>query len=161
MGTKTKIQFENKKHNNDQWLDSITLKSYYENVLGMPPEVTSFYDPIMASIIGFGCDALSAYWGKYFEMPGFLKTSQIKAPFLQSFPGGNTGIARHFIKKLINKYTLYFCLEYLDYSSNLFLISSSLFAFATIFFCSLFNSFIGTLDIFKFLLLSKLTKQLN
>ena len=67
----------------------------------MPPEVTSFYDPIMASIIGFGCDALSAYWGKYFEMPGFLKTSQIKAPFLQSFPGGNTGIARHFIKKLI------------------------------------------------------------
>ena len=92
---------ENKKHNNDQWLDSITLKSYYENVLGMPPEVTSFYDPIMASIIGFGCDALSAYWGKYFEMPGFLKTSQIKAPFLQSFPGGNTGIARHFIKKLI------------------------------------------------------------
>ena len=92
---------ENKKHNNDQWLDSITLKSYYENVLGMPPEVTSFYDPIMASIIGFGCDALSAYWGKYFEMPGFLKTSQIEAPFLQSFPGGNTGIARHFIKKLI------------------------------------------------------------
>jgi len=92
---------ENKKHNNDQWLDSITLKSYYENVLGMPPKVTSFYDPIMASIIGFGCDALSAYWGKYFEMPGFINTDQIEAPHLQSFPGGNTGIARHFIKKLI------------------------------------------------------------
>ena len=92
---------ENEKHNNNEWLDSITLKSYYENVLGMPPQVTSFYDPIMASIIGFGCDALSAYWGKYFEMPGFLNTDQIDAPHLQSFPGGNTGIARHFIKKLI------------------------------------------------------------
>ena len=84
----------------DRWLDSITLKSYYEEELGLPPQVTSFYDPIMASIIGLGCDALSAYWGKYFDMPGFKKPDLYNENLLQSFPGGNTGIARHFVKKL-------------------------------------------------------------
>jgi spermidine dehydrogenase len=85
----------------EKWLDSITLKSYYDKELGLPPEVSSFYDPIMASIIGLGCDAVSAYWGKHFEMPGFYKTSEYDATLLQSFPGGNSGIARHFVKKLI------------------------------------------------------------
>ena len=84
----------------DRWLDSITLKSYYEKELRLPPEVTSFYDPIMASIIGLGCDAISAYWGKYFDMPGFKKPELYNEDLLQSFPGGNTGIARHFVKKL-------------------------------------------------------------
>ena len=86
--------------NTDRWLDSITLKSYYEEELRLPPEVTSFYDPIMASIIGLGCDAISAYWGKYFDMPGFKKPELYNEDLLQSFPGGNTGIARHFVKKL-------------------------------------------------------------
>ena len=85
----------------DRWLDSITLKSYYEEELGLPSKVTSFYDPIMASIIGLGCDATSAYWGKYFDMPGFKKPELYNENLLQSFPGGNTGIARHFVKKLI------------------------------------------------------------
>ena len=84
----------------DRWLDSITLKSYYEEELRLPPEVTSFYDPIMASIIGLVCDAISAYWGMYFDMPGFKKPELYNEDLLQSFPGGNTGIARHFVKKL-------------------------------------------------------------
>ena len=84
----------------NRWLDTITLKSYYEKELGLPPQVTSFYDPIMASIIGLGCDGISAYWGKYFDMPGFKKPELYDAGFLQSFPGGNAGIARHFVKKL-------------------------------------------------------------
>ncbi len=84
----------------DQWLDTISLKSYYENNLGLPPEVIAFYDPIMASIIGLGCDGISAYWGKYFDMPGFTKPEDYDAGYLQSFPGGNAGIARHFVKKL-------------------------------------------------------------
>ena len=87
--------------NTDRWLDSITLKSYYEKELGLPPQVTSYYDPIMASIIGLGCDGISAYWGKYFDMPGFKKPELYDETLLQSFPGGNTGIARHFVKKLI------------------------------------------------------------
>jgi len=84
----------------DRWLDSITMKSYYEDELGLPPEVTSYYDPVMASVIGFGCDALSAYWGHYFAMPGFRKEVREDGDFLHSFPGGNAGIARHFVKKL-------------------------------------------------------------
>ena len=84
----------------EKWLDTITLKSYYEDELGLPPEVTSYYDPIMASVIGLGCDAVSAYWGKYFEMPGFYRPSEYDEAPLQSFPGGNAGIARHFVKKL-------------------------------------------------------------
>ena len=95
------IEIEDQKGRDmDRWLDSITLKSYYEEELGLPPQVTSFYDPIMASIIGLGCDALSAYWGKYFDMPGFKKPDLYNENLLQSFPGGNTGIARHFVKKL-------------------------------------------------------------
>ncbi len=84
----------------DQWLDTVTLKSYYEKNLGLPPEVIAFYDPIMASIIGLGCDGISAYWGKYFDMPGFKRPDLYDAGYLQSFPGGNAGIARHFVKKL-------------------------------------------------------------
>lgn len=83
------------------WLDSMTMKSYYENVLGLPPEVTGYYNPIMASIIGLGCDAISAYWGLYFSIPGFKRSEQYPDSLIKSFPGGNAGIARHFVKKLI------------------------------------------------------------
>lgn len=83
----------------DSWLDSMTLKSYYEEVLGMPAEVAAYYDPIMASIIGLGCDAISAYWGNYFGLPGFKQRENYDEPGLHSFPGGNAAIARHFVKK--------------------------------------------------------------
>jgi len=83
------------------WLDSMTMKEYYENVLRQVPEVSSYYDPIMASIIGLGCDALSAYWGQYFAMPGFTRPAAYDEAALISFPGGNAAIARHFVKKMI------------------------------------------------------------
>ena len=83
-----------------RWLDSMTMKAYYEDELGLPPEVTSYYDPIMASIIGLGCDAISAYWGLHFDMPGFTKADRYDDPSLVSLPGGNAGIARHFVKSL-------------------------------------------------------------
>lgn len=82
-------------------LDSMSLKSWYENVLGLPGEISSYYDPIMASIIGLGCDAISAYWGFYFDFPGFLRPDDYDAPALKSFPGGNAALARHFVKKMI------------------------------------------------------------
>ena len=44
-----------------------------------------------------------------------------------------------------------FSLKQQDYSRSLFLISSSLFSFLIILFCSLFNSFKGNLEIFKLL----------
>ncbi len=85
----------------DAWLDSMTLENYYTRELGLPKEVSAYYDPIMASIAGLGCDALSAYWGKYFEFPGFVRPDNYAAPPLLSFPGGNTAIARHFIRDLV------------------------------------------------------------
>ena len=85
----------------DTWLDSMTLRAYYEDVLNMPPQVSDYYDPIMASIAGLGCDGLSAYWGRAFEMPGFLRPDDYEAEPLISFPGGNAALARHFVKKMI------------------------------------------------------------
>ncbi len=83
------------------WLDSMTVKDYYENVLGLPPEVTAYVDPILASIIGLGCDALSGWWGMHFELPGFMSLERYADLTFHSFPGGNAGIARHFLKDLV------------------------------------------------------------
>ena len=84
----------------DRWLDSMTLKTFYENELGMPPEIAAYYNPIMASIAGLGCDAITAYWGRGFDFPGFMKPDNYDADPLLSFPGGNAALARHFVKKL-------------------------------------------------------------
>ena len=42
------------------WLDRMTMKEYYERIAGLPPEVTEYVDPILASIIGGGCDIMFA-----------------------------------------------------------------------------------------------------
>ncbi|MDH3733954.1 MAG: NAD(P)-binding protein [Gemmatimonadota bacterium] len=84
-----------------RWLDGITLKQYYEGVLGLPPQVTAYVDPILASIIGLGCDAVSAWWGYHFALPGFGVPSRYDDVVFQSFPGGNAGIARYFMKDLV------------------------------------------------------------
>lgn len=85
----------------DAWLDSMTLEDYYTKELGLPQEVSAYYDPIMASIAGLGCDALSAYWGKYFAFPGFVRPGSYDSAPLMSFPGGNAAIARHFVRNLV------------------------------------------------------------
>ena len=83
------------------WLDGMTLKTYYEDVLGLPPEVTAYVDPILASIIGLGCDAVSAWWGMHFDLPGFGGPSRYDGMTFHSFPGGNAGIARYFVKDVV------------------------------------------------------------
>lgn len=84
-----------------RWLDRMTLREYYEDRLGLPPEVTSYVDPILASIIGLGCDAISAWWGLHFALPGFGAPSRYDGVTFHSFPGGNAGIARFFVKGLV------------------------------------------------------------
>jgi len=84
----------------EPWLDSMTVKTYYESVLGLPESVTAYVDPILASIIGLGCDAISAWWGWHFELPGFRKTDRYRDLTFHCFPGGNTGFARYFVKNL-------------------------------------------------------------
>ena len=100
--------------NVDLWLDSMTYQHYLENVLGHGPEVASFLTPIMASGLGLGCDAISAYRAKASGSPGFdgytaadrYSYMPPEPPGLEnmpwfSFPGDNTGIARYFVKWLI------------------------------------------------------------
>ena len=83
------------------WLDALTVKQYYEQVLGLPADVTAYVDPILASIIGLGCDAISAWWGWHFGLPGFRRSSRYTGFVFHCYPGGNTAIARHFVKSLI------------------------------------------------------------
>ncbi|HEV8201919.1 MAG TPA: NAD(P)-binding protein [Candidatus Polarisedimenticolia bacterium] len=83
------------------WLDGMTMKQYYEQVLALPPEITAYVDPILASIIGLGCDAISAWWGWHFGLPGFRRSSRYTGLVFHCYPGGNAVIARHFVKSLI------------------------------------------------------------
>jgi spermidine dehydrogenase len=88
----------------EQWLDSMTLKDYIEKVLGLSSEVTSFADPVLASTVGLGCDVLSAYAGYQVALPGFPDFRghrSLKNSHWDSFPGGNDGFARYFMKALI------------------------------------------------------------
>jgi len=87
-----------------RWLDSMTFRAYLEKVVGNPSAVANLLDPILASSMGLGCDALSAYAARQVVMPGFAKGS---IPFpanhrpWHSFPGGNDGITRFLLKSLI------------------------------------------------------------
>jgi spermidine dehydrogenase len=83
------------------WLDTMTVKQYYEQVLGLPPDITAYVDPILASIIGLGCDAISAWWGWHFGLPGFRRSSRYTGFVFHCYPGGNTAVARHFVKNLV------------------------------------------------------------
>jgi len=83
------------------WLDAMTMKQYYEEVLALPADVTTYVDPILASIIGLGCDAISAWWGWHFGLPGFRRSSRYTGFVFHCYPGGNAVIARHFVKSLI------------------------------------------------------------
>ena len=92
----------------DRWLDSMSYKDLLEKVMGYSPEVTEYFDPIIAiSMGGVGADVYSAYSAKELELPG----TQARYPYdstqdavdvgAYSFPGGNSGIFRHIVKYLI------------------------------------------------------------
>jgi spermidine dehydrogenase len=92
----------------DRWLDSMTYKDLLEKVMGLGPQVTEYFDPILAiSMGGVGADVYSAYSAKLLEMPGTqarytYDPDQDDAQVgVYCFPGGNTGILRHIVKHLI------------------------------------------------------------
>ncbi|MHB8879888.1 MAG: NAD(P)-binding protein [Thermodesulfovibrionales bacterium] len=88
----------------DRWLDSMTYKDYLEKILKLEPEVTRYADPVLASVVGLGCDVISAYAARQVSMPGFPEFQghrSLKNSHWHSFPGGNDGFSRHFIKALI------------------------------------------------------------
>lgn len=91
-----------------RWLDSMTYRNYLEKVMGLGPEVAKFVDPVLASSIGLGCDAISAFGAYQVAMPGFQglpggfkRKHRYDESSWQSFPGGNDGFSRYFMKALI------------------------------------------------------------
>ena len=91
----------------DRWLDSMSYKDLLEKELGYSPEVTEYFDPVLAiSMGGVGADVYSAYSAKMLEMPGtqaptIYDSKEETEETAYSFPGGNTGIFRYIVKYLI------------------------------------------------------------
>ena len=83
------------------WLDNMTYKDYIEKVMGLDEAVTKYADPVIASAGGMGCDVMSAYTAQLLGMYGVAKDEPVKPENRHSFPGGNDGFARHFVKLLI------------------------------------------------------------
>ena len=83
----------------------MTYKDYLEKIMGLSPEITKFVDPVLASSIGLGSDVISAYGAYQVSMPGFSQGSSGSARAgdrdWHSFPGGNDGFSRHFVKRLV------------------------------------------------------------
>jgi len=88
----------------DRWLDSMTYKDYLEKILKLDPEITRYADPVLASVVGLGCDVISAYAARQVSMPGFPEFQghrSLRNSHWHSFPGGNDGFSRYFMKALI------------------------------------------------------------
>ncbi|TMD02807.1 MAG: NAD(P)/FAD-dependent oxidoreductase [Chloroflexi bacterium] len=94
----------------DRWLDSMTYKEFLQKVVGITrKEVFEYLDPLVgATYPGLGSDVISAYTGTAF--PGAeavwkaatgLKSDEPEGTIYASFPGGNSGIARHFVKTIL------------------------------------------------------------
>ncbi|MEW6427642.1 MAG: NAD(P)-binding protein [Thermodesulfobacteriota bacterium] len=89
------------------WLDTMTYGDYLEKVMRLSPRVTEFAHPILASGLGLGCDAISAYAAYQISMPGFdgftrrERDRRLEESNWHSFPGGNDGFSRYLLKALI------------------------------------------------------------
>ena len=97
----------------EQWLDTMTYHEFLTKIMGINSDVCSYLNPQTAVMgCGLGCDVISAYSAYNFLQPGVNAYNRIAggylgigdpsdSVYLASFPGGNTGILRHFVKKLI------------------------------------------------------------
>jgi spermidine dehydrogenase len=98
----------------EPWLDSMTYQQFLTDVAGVDPavlpEVVKYLNPVTAAMgCGLGADVISAYSAYNFLQPGVIgyyryqnggadPTDEV---YLASFPGGHSGTARHFLKKII------------------------------------------------------------
>lgn len=94
----------------NEWLDSMTYAEFLTNHVGVTrQDVFEFLSPMIASYgTGLGCDAVSALAAKHYFAPGTTTADEAAAEesseasfYPVSFPGGNTGIARHMVKKML------------------------------------------------------------
>ncbi|MCZ0945443.1 MAG: NAD(P)-binding protein [Gammaproteobacteria bacterium] len=84
-----------------QWLDSMSIKSYLEDELGIDPVVTAYADPIIGAGVGSACDTTSAFVMYAVGLPGFKGYHDYYLDNRHSFPGGNSGFARYFVKRFM------------------------------------------------------------
>ena len=97
-----------------QWLDTMTYEQFMRDEMGLSgeplEEIKRYIDPVAAAQgCGLGSDVISAYSAYTFVLPGvvpFYRWSNHGADptdqlYLASFPGGNSGTARCFLKKSI------------------------------------------------------------
>lgn len=93
----------------DRWLDSMTYLDFLTKEMGLSAKVADYLNPQTAAMgCGLGADVVSAYSAYEFIQPG---VNQYKRHhgwgdvtdnlWLASFPGGNAGILRHFVKHLV------------------------------------------------------------
>lgn len=93
-----------------EWLDTMTYKDFLKNEMGIDnPFIDSYLDPFAAAMgCGLGVDVISALQAFNFIQPGVNQYGRqwgIGDPtdyvHLASFPGGNTGILRHLVHRII------------------------------------------------------------
>ena len=93
-----------------EWLDSMTYKEFLINQMGIDNNaVDEYLNPFAAAMgCGLGTDVISAYQAFNFIQPGVNQYGRqfgIGDPtdyvYLASFPGGNTGILRHIVHRII------------------------------------------------------------
>ena len=82
-------------------LDTMTYAEYLEREMKLRPEVTRVAAPIVGLINGAAPDAVSAFASQQIGMPGVSRVRSQTGPLPQSFPGGNTFYAQHFVKWLV------------------------------------------------------------
>ncbi len=92
-----------------EYLDSMTYQQFLTNVVGVSKDVCSYISPVAASLgCGLGCDVISAAQAYEFIQPGVIAYKRLHDMgdptdyvYLAGLPGGNAGVLRHFVKKLI------------------------------------------------------------
>ncbi|HSM13359.1 MAG TPA: NAD(P)-binding protein [Thermoanaerobaculia bacterium] len=83
-----------------RFLDTMSYEQFLTRELGLGPEGARYADLFLASAVGLGSDAVSAYAAWKLPMPG-LSDPVPAAMERHSFPGGNSGFLRHFVKALL------------------------------------------------------------
>ena len=81
-------------------LDIMSYQQFLEQELHLGPEAARAADLLLASAVGLGSDAISAFVAYELPLPALADPLP---PDLRraSFPGGNSGFVRHFLKRLI------------------------------------------------------------
>ena len=81
-------------------LDTMSYEEFLRNDLGLGEEGSRYADLFLASACGLGSDCVSAYAAYQMPMPGLFGPMPADARRV-SFPGGNSGFVRCFLKRLI------------------------------------------------------------